>query len=85
MRREVERDIRQRIERDVASRLLPADTNSASLAALVIAVIQGMSVLARDGHGRETLVGVADAAMMAWPDRRRLRRVPPGPDRSRPS
>ena len=67
VRRKIERCICERIERDVASHLLPTKTNSASLAAMVIAVIQGMSVLARDGHSYEKLVGVVDTAIMAWP------------------
>lgn len=37
------------------------------LAALVVAVIQGMSVLARDGMPREKLLALAKTAIQAWP------------------
>jgi hypothetical protein len=34
---------------------------------MVVALIQGMSVLARDGVGREALLTVAVFGMEAWP------------------
>lgn len=37
------------------------------LAALVVAVIQGMSILARDGMPREKLLALAKTAIQAWP------------------
>jgi hypothetical protein len=59
--------MKQRIDRDVAEGLLPADTDSESLAGLAIAVIQGLSVLARDGADRPQLISIARAAMNSWP------------------
>lgn len=59
--------LRARIERDVSAGVLSHGTNAVALSALVMAVIQGMSVLARDGTSRALLIGVANAALGAWP------------------
>ena len=59
--------LRVRIERDMIAGVLPEDTDAAALAGLVIAVIQGLSVLARDGTPRMSLMSIADAALGAWP------------------
>ncbi|HLL64415.1 MAG TPA: TetR/AcrR family transcriptional regulator [Micromonosporaceae bacterium] len=59
--------LRARIKADVAAGRLPTCTDSAGLAALVGAVLQGMSQQARDGASTAELLGVADAAMLAWP------------------
>lgn len=56
-----------RIDRDIASGVLPAATDAVVLSDLVIAVVQGMSVLARDGVPRERLLALAERAMLAWP------------------
>ena len=56
-----------RIERDRGEGLLPLDASAATLANLVIAVMQGLSVLARDGADRASLRAVVDAALQAWP------------------
>jgi AcrR family transcriptional regulator len=56
-----------RIDRDVNNGLMPATCNPKALADLVVAVIQGMSVLARDGGSRDQLLAVARSAMAAWP------------------
>jgi AcrR family transcriptional regulator len=56
-----------RIARDVTLGLLPHGTSASSLATMVIAVIQGMSVLARDGLGRAALEHMIEGAMKAWP------------------
>ena len=63
------RDLLQaRINRDVAAGLLPPDTDTAALAALVVGLIQGLSVLARDGVPRAALLQICVTAMQAWPD-----------------
>ncbi len=67
IRRAIAALLEAKIERDVAGGLLPHGTDAAAYASLVIAVTQGMSVLARDGASRETLLSVAQAAMAAWP------------------
>ena len=68
VRRRVEGRLRTRIERDVRDGALPPGTRAAALAGLVMAVMQGMSVLARDGASRASLLAVAGAALQAWPD-----------------
>ena len=67
VRSEIADLLRARIARDVAAGILPANTDAVALSALVIAVIQGMSVLARDGMSRGKVLAVADAALGAWP------------------
>ena len=63
------RDLLQaRINRDVAAGLLPQNTDTAALAALVVGLIQGLSVLARDGVPRAALLQICVTAMQAWPD-----------------
>jgi AcrR family transcriptional regulator len=59
--------LRSRIERDIKTGALPERTDSVGLAGLVIAVIQGMSVLARDGANRAALLCVVDAMLGGWP------------------
>jgi hypothetical protein len=39
----------------------------ASLAAMIVGMIQGMSVLARDGMERGALLDLADTVILAWP------------------
>lgn len=56
-----------RIEQDVAAGVLPPGTDAPALAGLVVAVVQGLSVMARDGSPRAALSGVAEAALRAWP------------------
>lgn len=67
-RRAIRAIIVGRIEQDVLAGLLPPDTLPCVLADLALAVTQGMSVLARDGADRETLLAVARASMKSWPD-----------------
>lgn len=59
--------LKVRIERDMASDLLPAKTNATALAGLVMTVMQGLSVMARDGTQRTHLLGIVDAALSGWP------------------
>ena len=54
IRKAIDARLRFRIERDVMARILPCGTDAAALSGLVMAVIQGMSVLARDGVARIT-------------------------------
>ncbi|MGL4438576.1 MAG: TetR/AcrR family transcriptional regulator [Bosea sp. (in: a-proteobacteria)] len=67
IRRSIEARLRARIEMDIAAGTLPATANATALAGHVMAVIQGMSTLARDGASREQLMQIAAAAMSAWP------------------
>jgi AcrR family transcriptional regulator len=65
-RRAVRDIVIRRIEADIAQGHMSPDTPVAVLADLVIAVTQGMSVLARDGVERDRLIAVADAATAIW-------------------
>lgn len=67
IRTEIAIRLRVRIARDVEAGILPSDTDAAALAGMVIAVIQGMSVLARDGTDREDLLAIIEQALKAWP------------------
>jgi AcrR family transcriptional regulator len=59
--------LRDRIERDVETGILPPQTDAAALAGLVTVVMQGLSVLARDGMDRPSLQAIASIALEAWP------------------
>ena len=67
IRRGVQRLLCDRVERDIAEGLLPPGTDAGELSGLVMAVMQGMSVLARDGASREALLAMVSAALRAWP------------------
>ena len=67
IRRGIEAHLRARIERDIAAGVLPPETQAAALSGLVMAVIQGMSVLARDGATRASLLATVEAALGNWP------------------
>ena len=67
VRRSTEKCLRVRIERDINDGVLPLTTQPTALAGLVLAVTQGMSVLARDGGSRASLLAVVEAALRAWP------------------
>jgi len=68
-RGKVQGSLRARIERDISEHILPPETNAAGLAGMVMALIQGLSVLARDGGGRADLLAIIDVALAAWPCR----------------
>lgn len=63
----IEGHLRRRIERDIEEGVLPPATQAGALAGLIMAVAQGMSVLARDGAQRAALLAVIEAALRAWP------------------
>lgn len=67
VRRNIQALLCKRIRHDVSNGILPMDTDAVSLAAMVIALIQGLSVLARDGVDRSLLMDVVKTAMRAWP------------------
>ena len=67
VRRGIEDCLQVRIERDIEDGVLPPGSQAAPLAGLVLAVTQGMSVLARDGASRASLLAIAEAALHAWP------------------
>ncbi|MFC4857720.1 TetR/AcrR family transcriptional regulator [Actinophytocola glycyrrhizae] len=65
-RRGMEGLFRARVERGIAEGDVPAGADAAGVAAFYNAVMQGMSVQARDGASRATLVAVAERADAAW-------------------
>lgn len=65
----IEAKLRDRIVAAIESGELPAEADAAALAAHVMAVIQGMSTLARDGASRDKLLRIAATAMQVWPVR----------------
>ena len=69
IRRAIEVRLRRKIIRAIARGELPAESDAEAWAAHVMAVIQGMSSLARDGAKREKLLRVAAVAMAGWPTR----------------
>lgn len=67
VRRAIDSRLRERVERDIREGALPVGTQAAALAGVVMAVTQGMSVLARDGASRTSLLAIVEAALRAWP------------------
>ncbi len=59
--------LRERIHRGVKEGDLAADTDVAALTEFYVAVIMGMSLQAREGASRRTLLTMAETAMRAWP------------------
>ena len=68
-RRRAEANLKARIERGLAEGELPARTDCAALAKFYVTVIEGMSVQARDGATRKSLMATTAAAMRAWPEK----------------
>ncbi len=68
IRRALEARLRDKIEDAIATGELKPETDAEALAGLIMAVIQGLSSLARDGASRAKLTATAAAAMRAWPE-----------------
>jgi len=68
LRASSEAALRARIERGIEEGELPAGTDGRALARFYVTVLQGMSLQARDGASRKSLLATAAAAMRAWPD-----------------
>jgi len=66
-RQDLQALLQARIQQDIQAGTLPTSTPARPLAALTIALMQGLSTLARDGAGREDLFAVVQSAMDAWP------------------
>lgn len=67
IRHGIEARLRAKIGADMASGVIANDVDAEVLAAYVMAIIQGMSTLARDGAPREKLQALATAVMRGWP------------------
>ena len=61
--------LKERIDRGVAEGDVPRGTDTEALADFYISVMGGMSLRARDGASRKSLLATAEAAMRAWPER----------------
>ena len=59
--------LQERTERDIREGRLPGTANAQALASMTMAIVQGMSTLARDGAGQKALLDLARTAMSAWP------------------
>lgn len=83
-RRAAARDgVRQRLTRAVAAGELPAGIDTAGIAAFYSTVLNGLSVQARDGASRATMLAIVSGAMAAWDS---LVAKPPAPrGRRRPA
>jgi len=68
IRLQIEAHLKRKIVKAAEAQELPPDTDADALAGHTMAVIQGMSTLARDGATREKLMRVAAQAMLAWPN-----------------
>lgn len=67
IRKSIEAQLKDRIQRDIDIGKLPEATDADALAGHVMAVIQGLSTLARDGAPRDKLLRVAKTALLVWP------------------
>ncbi|MEV0292685.1 TetR/AcrR family transcriptional regulator [Nocardia sp. NPDC050710] len=68
-RRETTEDIRRRLDRGVTDGDLPAQTDTAALAAFYTTLLFGLSLQARDGATLPELTRSIDCAMAVWPAR----------------
>ena len=66
-RAEGEARVRERLERAAAEGELPPDLDPAEFTRYLMAVLEGMSVRATAGAGREELRQVGEMALRAWP------------------
>jgi len=60
--------LRQRIQQGIKEGELPADADATALANFYSAIIAGMSMHAREGATRKTLLTMVETAMRAWPE-----------------
>jgi AcrR family transcriptional regulator len=67
MRREIELGLKNKIRKDIEAGLLTVDCDADAMAGHIMATIQGLSTLARDGAPRTKLERVAAITMQAWP------------------
>ena len=62
-------NIRTRIQDGIDKGELPADTDAKALSNFYSTIYQGMSMQAKDGASRASLMATVEAAMRAWPAR----------------
>jgi AcrR family transcriptional regulator len=68
IRHGIEAMLAGRIRHGIKSGEVEKSSDADALAAHIMAVIQGMSTLARDGAARAKLLKIAEMAMKAWPE-----------------
>jgi AcrR family transcriptional regulator len=71
IRIKIEKRLRNKIVHDQSLAKGRGTVNAEALAGHIMAVIQGMSTLARDGATRQKLLSVASVAMEVWPRRQK--------------
>ena len=67
-------NIRTRIQEGIEKGELPSDTDAKALSNFYATIYQGMSMQAKDGATRASLMTTVDAAMRAWPEAHSKRR-----------
>lgn len=67
IRLDIEAALRSKASADLSAGRLPVTADAGALAAMTMAVIQGMSTLAKDGADRTKLLAVAETALQVWP------------------
>ena len=65
-RRSAQARFEERMRRGIAKGDVPAEADVKAMAAFYMTVLQGLSLRARDGATRETMLQVVDSAMAAW-------------------
>jgi AcrR family transcriptional regulator len=60
-------NLKSRIQHGIDHGELPADTDACALSSFYATVYQGMSMQAKDGASKASLLGTVAAAMRAWP------------------
>lgn len=58
--------LQRRLEHSMAEGELPQGTDTATIAAFYITILQGLSIQAHDGASREQMEAIVDCAMAAW-------------------
>lgn len=66
-RADAEAALKARIARGIVEGELPAATDAGALAKFYMSVLQGISIQARDGASRKSLLTTVATAMRAWP------------------
>ncbi len=69
--------LKERIQEGIKDGDLAPDTDAAALANFYMAIIAGMSMQAREGASRKTLLAMVDTAMRAWPESPKARAKQP--------
>ena len=65
-RRQIQAGLEERLRRGIKDGDVPADADIGRIAGFYLTVLQGLSLQARDGASRDTMLEVADSAMAAW-------------------